>query len=91
MPLADGVFASAFKVYSGMSGRRFMCDLRDAQNKGYLSKAAHHNSISRYLENETLTPVPKMLIEESSLPLQAIESEFAVDSSGFSTRRFTRG
>lgn len=29
-----------------------------------------------------------MLIEESSLPLQAIESEFAVDSSGFSTCRF---
>ena len=29
-----------------------------------------------------------MLIEQSSLPLQAIESEFAVDSSGFSTCRF---
>ena len=30
----------------------------------------------------------KTLIEESCLPLQAIESEFAVDSSGFSTYRF---
>jgi transposase len=29
-----------------------------------------------------------MLIEESALPLQAIESSFAVDSSGFSTCRF---
>src|ERR1043166_764505 len=84
LPLADVVFASAFKVYSGMSGRRFMSDLRDAQSKGHLSQAAHYNSISRYLENESLTPVLKMLIEESSLPLQAIESEFAVDSSGFS-------
>jgi hypothetical protein len=65
-----------------------MSDLRDAQNKGHLSKAAHYNSIARYLENETLTPVLKMLIEESSLPLQAIESEFAVDSSGFSSCRF---
>lgn len=65
-----------------------MSDLRDAHNKGHLSKAAHYNSIARYLENETLTPVLKMLIEESSLPLQAIESEFAVDSSGFSTCRF---
>jgi transposase len=88
VPLADVVFASAFKVYSGMSGRRFMSDLRGAQTKGYLSKAAHYNSISRYLENDMLTPVLKMLIEESSLPLQAIESEFAVDSSGFSTCRF---
>jgi transposase len=88
LPLSDVVFASAFKVYTRMSGRRFMSDLRDAQNKGYLSKSAHYNSISRYLENETLTPVLKMLIEESSLPLQAIESEFAADSSGFSTCRF---
>jgi len=88
LPLADVVFASAFKVYTRMSGRRFMSDLRDAQTKGYLSKSAHYNSISRYLENDTLTPVLKMLIEESSLPLQAVESEFAVDSSGFSTCRF---
>jgi transposase len=90
VPLGDVVFASAFKVYSGMSGRRFMSDLRDAQNKGHLSQAAHYNSISRYLENESLTPVLTMLVEESSLPLQAVESEFAVDSSGFSTCRFYR-
>jgi transposase len=88
LPLADIVFASAFKVYSTVSGRRFMCDLRDAQTKGYLSKAAHYNSISRYLENPTLTPLLKQLIEASSLPLQTIESDFAVDSSGFSTCRF---
>ncbi len=31
-----------------------------------------------------------MLIEESSLPLAAIEQDFAVDSSGFSTCRFVQ-
>jgi transcriptional regulator with XRE-family HTH domain len=46
-------------------------------------------SISRY-ERGSLTPYLKMLIEESSLPLQAIESDFAVDSSGFSTCRFVQ-
>lgn len=30
------------------------------------------------------------MIEESSLPLQAVESDFAVDSSGFSTCRFVQ-
>jgi transposase len=90
LPLSDVVFASAFKVYSSVSGRRFMTDLRDAQSKGYLSKAAHYNSISRYLENPTLTPLLKQLIEASSLPLKAIESDFAVDSSGFSTSRFVQ-
>ena len=88
LPLSDIIFASTFKVYSSLSGRRFMSDLRDAQNKGYLSKAAHYNSISRYFENAGLTPLLKSLIEASSLPLQAVESDFAIDSSGFSTCRF---
>jgi len=88
LPLADVVFASAFKVYSSLSGRRFMSDLRDAQDKGFLSRAAHYNSISRYLENDTLTPLLQSLIEQTSLPLTAIEQDFAVDSSGFSTCRF---
>src|SRR5882672_5700978 len=33
LPLSDVVFAGAFKVYSSVSGRRFMSDLRDAQSK----------------------------------------------------------
>src|SRR5687768_18503202 len=82
------IFATTFKVYSTVSQRRFMSDLRDAHGKGYISKVPHFNSISNYLENEMLTDYLKMLIEESSLPLQAIESDFAVDSSGFSTGRF---
>lgn len=90
LPLADMIFASTFKVYSTVSGRRFMCDVKDAQSKGYLSRAPHYNSISRYLENPSLTPFLKQLIEESSLPLQAVESDFAVDSSGFSTCRFVQ-
>jgi len=88
LPLADVVFASAFKVYSSLSGRRFMSDLRDAQDKGFLGRAAHYNSISRYLENDKLTPLLQSLIEQTSLPLTAIEQDFAVDSSGFSTCRF---
>src|SRR5205085_438950 len=90
LPLADMVFASTFKVYSTVSGRRFMSDLRDAHGKGYLTRTPHYNSISRYLENPTLTPFLKQLIEISSLPLQAVETDFAVDSSGFSTCRFVQ-
>ena len=37
-----------------------------------------------------MTPVLKSLVEQSSLPLKAVETNFAVDSSGFSTSRFTR-
>jgi transposase len=90
LPFAEMIFATTFKVYSTVSQRRFMSDLRDAHAKGHISKVPHFNSISNYLENEALTPYLKMLIEESSLPLQAIESDFAVDSSGFSTSRFVQ-
>lgn len=88
LPFEDMIFSACFKVYSTVSGRRFMSDLRDANKKGYISKVPHYNSIFNYFENEALTPYLKMLIEESSLPLTAIESDFAVDSSGFSTCRF---
>jgi transposase len=90
LPFEDMIFAAAFKVYSTVSGRRFMSDLRDAHDKGYISKLPCYNSIFNYFENEALTPYLKMLIEESSLPLQSIESSFAVDSSGFSTCRFVQ-
>jgi len=88
--LADAIFAACFKVYSTFSGRRFMCDLRDAQAKGYVEKAIHYNLIFRALENAELTPILESLITESSLPLKAVESNFAVDSSGFSVSRFVK-
>lgn len=90
LPFEEMIFATTFKVYSTVSQRRFMSDLRDAHAKGHISKVPHFNSISNYLENEALTPHLEMLIEESSLPLRAIESDFAVDSSGFSTCRFVQ-
>lgn len=88
LPLEDMIFAAAFKVYSTVSCRRFMSDLKDAQVKGYISKAPSYNSIFDYLQMKMLTPYLQMLIEESSLPLAAIENTFAVDSSGFSACRF---
>lgn len=83
--LADRIFATVFKVYSTMSGRRFMSDLMEAKRRGFISTMPHFNSISRYIESEEMTSVLKQLIVESSLPLKGIEYDFAVDSSGFST------
>ena len=90
LPLEDMIFAMAFKVYSTISGRRFMSDLRDAHGKGYLSKLPCYNSLFNYFEMEMLTPYLKMLIEESALPLGAVEDSFAVDSSGLSSCRFVQ-
>src|SRR5204862_3093713 len=43
-----------------------------------------------YLELECLTPILHELITQSALPLKALESNFAVDSSGFSTCQYVR-
>ena len=90
LPLRDMLFSATFKVYSTVSTRRFMCDLADAQAKGYLSRTPHYNSIFNYFETPDLTPLLRALIEESTLPLRAIETRFAVDSTGFSTCRYAR-
>lgn len=89
LPLADVVFATAFKVYSTVSGRRFMSDLRESHSRGHISRVPHYNSIFNYLENPDLTPLLRDLITETSLPLKSVEVDFAVDSSGFTTSRFT--
>ena len=90
LPLSDAIFSATFKVYSTVSGRRFMTDLREAQTNGFISKAPHYNSIFNYLENPELTPILQTLITQSSLPLRSVETDFAVDSSGFVTSRFIR-
>ena len=88
LPLSDAVFAVTFKIYSTVSGRRFISDLSDAHTKGYISELPHYNSIFNYLENPMLNPILTGLITQSSLPLKAVEEDFAVDSTGFTTARF---
>lgn len=90
LPISDAVFAVTFKIYSTFSGRRFISDLTEAHAKGHISKVPHFNSIFNYLENPALTPILTELIVQSSLPLKAVEVDFAVDSTGFTTSRFVR-
>jgi hypothetical protein len=89
-PMADMVFASAYKVYTTVSSRRFACDLADAHKKGHLSQLMHSVTVCAFLESDLMTPVLHRLIARSALPLRAVETDFAVDSSGFSTSRFVR-
>src|SRR5215216_816006 len=90
LSLSDMIFSSTYKIYSTVSGRRFATDLREAKQRGYLSHLPHYNSVFRYLESEALTPYLNELITLSAAPLRAVETNFAVDSSGFSTGQFMR-
>src|SRR5215210_3682444 len=90
LPLSDMLFASVYKVYVGFSARRFTSDLRDAFVGRHINSTPHFNSVNRYIADPQLTAVLKELITASSLPLKAVETDFAVDSSGFSTCRYVR-
>jgi transposase len=90
LPLSEVLFAAAFKVYSGFSGRRFMTDLRQAQSMGLIDETPHYNCIFDAMGSEEITPILHRLIEQSSAPLREVEQDFAIDSTGFGTCRFYR-
>ncbi len=58
--------------------------------KGYIGRVPHFNAVFKVLESEATTPVLQALIAATASPLRALESNFAVDSSGFSSSRFDR-
>jgi len=90
LPLSDMLFAAVYKVYAAVSSRRFMTDLKDAYVRRYISKMPCFNSIIQYLKDESVTPYLQWLIVQSALPLKSVETDFAVDSSGFSTSCYDR-
>ena len=86
----DMVFAATYKSCIRLfSGRRFMTDLREACASGYISRAAAPSTASSTtLSFPNSTPILHELITESALPLKTIETDFAIDSSGFTTSVF---
>jgi transposase len=86
----DSIFAMVFKVYCQFSSRRFSSDLRAAFAAGYLSRKFAGMKIIHFMENPELTAILKQLLVWSSLPLRTVETDFAIDSSGFATSKFER-
>jgi hypothetical protein len=86
----DCVFAMAFKVYCGLSSRRFSTDLLTAHEKGYISKPIPGAKVTAFFEDPYFTPLLKDLIAVSALPLRAVETRFAIDSSGFGSSRYEK-
>lgn len=88
--LSEMLYCATFKIYSLYSGRRFTTDMEIAKEKGYITKVPHYNSVFNYFKMEGLTPILQELIAKSSQPLSSVEVDFAVDSTGFSTRNYDR-
>ena len=86
--LSDMVFAMVYKVYCGLSSRRFSTDLLEAYQQGFLSRPIPGPKVTAFFEDPYFTPILKELIGYSARPLRCVETEFSIDSSGFASSRY---
>ena len=88
VPLREGIFCAIQKVYSQLSSRRAYSLYRNAQGKEQIEKAPAYNVINVLLNRADITPALKELLEITALPLRSVETQFAIDSTGFRTTKF---
>src|SRR5258708_3528740 len=55
IPIADRIFACCFKVYCGVSSRRWACDMADAMEKSYLSRTIHPAKVCHFFCEADMT------------------------------------
>lgn len=89
-PLGDLVFGNVYKVYTGMSGCRAMSALNACHDQGLLLAPPNYNTLFRSMNDPKLTPLLRLLLQESAAPLKGVERQFAADSTGFSTKVYER-
>lgn len=90
IPTTDMMFAAALKVYTTFSLRRFMTDMKEARQKGYISSVPCFASVGHFFGRKEITPLLMRLVEETSEPLRSVETDFSIDSSGFGTSQYDR-
>ena len=90
LPLSDMLYGMGLKVYSTLSTRRAMTDIREAVAAGRMGREPYFTTPIRYFERPEVTPVLRELIQRSALPLRDVEVDFAQDASGFSTSTYNR-
>ncbi len=88
LPLRDSLFCSIQKVYSQLSSRRAYGLFQNAVEKGQIDHAPCFNIPSNILNNPEITPIVHKLVTLSALPVAELETDFAVDSTGFRTTTF---
>src|SRR5258708_30185279 len=88
--MRDRILSMAFKVYCGLSSRRFSTDIAEAHEKGYTIREVPGAKVWAFMEDERCTAVLKQQIAFSARPLRSVETNFAIDSSGFGSTRYER-
>ena len=90
LSLADMVYILCTKVYHTSSIRRSDTCFRRALRDGLVDDKPAMASFCRYLQSPELTPILEDLVTRSALPLKGLETQFAIDGTGFGTRIYDR-
>ncbi len=88
--IRDGIYCIIMKMYISLSSRIVESDLQLCKKAGYIENVPHFNTTLNLLADSQITKILTELITLSALPLKLVESQFAVDSTGFSTSCFER-
>jgi transposase len=86
--LKDLIFSLGIKLYSNYSGRKSYSDLVHAEKAGYIKKAPATNTLNDFLNCEATSDLLMKLLTISAMPLGKIETDFAMDSSGFGSYQY---
>jgi len=89
LSIHDTLFCSIQKVYSQLSSRRAFSLFNNATERGQIEHTPHFNVPSKIFNNPEITPLLHRLVFLSALPVAGLETDFAVDSTGFRTTTFS--
>lgn len=90
VPIRDLIFCSCIKSYNNFSARRISSDLQHAKDMGFVKVVPHYNTLLAFLNNQFLSDLLNQLITITALPLKSVETDFALDSSGFGSYQYER-
>ena len=89
LSIHESLFCTIQKVYSQLSSRRAHSLFKNALEKNQIDHAPHFNAPSKFLNDESITPILQELVTLSALPVAGVENDFAIDSTGFRTTTFS--
>lgn len=88
LPINEQLFCAIQKVYSQLSSRRASSLYKNANERGQIDHAPHFNAPSKMFNRADITPILHELVRLSALPVVDLETDFAIDSTGFRTTTF---
>jgi transposase len=88
LKLQDQIFCSIMKVYSQLSSRRAKHLYQDALERQQIEHAPHFNVASTTFNKKEITSILYELVRLSAQSLASVETDLAMDSSGFRCSTF---